>query len=159
MTNKERISAPEDHIGYWLRYVSNNVAHAFSRTLQMSAVTVAEWIVLREIYKTGKTSPGAVAQNLGLTKGAVSKLIDRLLRKNLVVREESTKDRRFREIKLTNQGKRLVPRLARIADKNDDYFFGDLPAGKKKGLINFLKGIVETHHLGRNLVIENGRKN
>lgn len=151
------VSAPEDHIGYWLRYVSNNVAYTFSRSLQGCGVTVAEWIVLREIYKTGKISPGVVAQNLGLTKGAVSKLIDRLVGKNLVVRAGLTKDRRFQEIRLTLPGKRLVPQLARIADQNDDRFFGDLPEVQKNDLIDFLKKIVQTHHLGKSFVTESGR--
>jgi DNA-binding MarR family transcriptional regulator len=159
MKNKKtiKVSAPEDQIGYWLRYVSNNVAYSFSKRLETSHVTVAEWIILRKIYETGKTSPGVVAANTGLTKGAISKLISRLLKKGLVVRDESTEDRRFQEIKLTAKGERLVPQLAQIADENDEYFFGKLPAHEKKNLIKFLKYVVDTHQLGRNFAIVGGK--
>ena len=30
MSKRPRVSALEDHLGYWLRYVSNQVSHAFS---------------------------------------------------------------------------------------------------------------------------------
>ena len=152
-----KVSTPEDHVGYWLRYVSNNVVYSFSKKLEASKVTVAEWIILRQMYETGRTSPGVVAEKTGLTRGAISKLIARLLKKGLVTREESTKDHRFQEIKLTNKGELLTPYLARIADKNDEYFFGDLPLRKRNDLIRFLKKVVKTHRLGNHFTIEDGK--
>ncbi|MGA7245246.1 MAG: MarR family transcriptional regulator, partial [Terracidiphilus sp.] len=44
------VSDLKDHVGFWMRGVSNHVSHAFSRMLQKSGVTVAEWVVLREMY-------------------------------------------------------------------------------------------------------------
>jgi len=52
-----KISIPEEHVGYWLRNVSNNIAYSFSKKLDASKVTVAEWIILRQMYETGRTSP------------------------------------------------------------------------------------------------------
>jgi len=101
------------HIGYWMRRVSNSVSHAFARKLETGGVTVAEWVVLREMYAgDDTTSPSAVAELTGLTRGAVSKLISRLLDKGLVTRRESAKDRRYQDIKLTETAIALVPLLA-----------------------------------------------
>ena len=111
------------HIGFWLRFVSNHVSHAFGRKLNGSGVTVAEWVILREMFDSPSTSPSALATSTGLTRGAVSKLIDRLVQKNFVSRAEASGDRRFQDIKLTSAGRTLVPRLARIADQNDEDFF------------------------------------
>ena len=162
MKNRElgkgfKVSTPEEHLGYWLRYVSNNVAYSFSQKLDASKVTVAEWIILRQMYESGGTSPGTVAEKTGLTKGAISKLIARLLIKGLVSREGSIKDRRFQEIKLTSKGRNLVPKLAHIADQNDEYFFGYLQANKRDSLIKFLKHVAETHRLGKSLAIDGGK--
>jgi MarR family transcriptional regulator, transcriptional regulator for hemolysin len=42
-------------------------------------VTVAEWVVLREVYGGDETaSPSAIANLTGLTRGAISKLVSRL---------------------------------------------------------------------------------
>jgi DNA-binding MarR family transcriptional regulator len=111
------------------------------------------------MYETGRTSPGTVAEKTGLTRGAISKLIARLLKKGLVTREESTKDHRFQEIKLTSKGELLTPYLARIADENDEYFFGNLPLHKRNDLIRFLKKVVQMHRLGNHFAIEDGKKN
>jgi DNA-binding MarR family transcriptional regulator len=58
-------------------------------------------------------------QGDGLTRGAVSKLIDRPLHKKLVTRVEAAGDRRFQDIALTAEGRAVVPRLAMITDEND----------------------------------------
>src|SRR5580698_7927165 len=89
------VSDLKKHVGFWLRFVSNHVSHAFARKLLASQVTVAEWVVMREMYGEDETSPGILAERIGMTRGAVSKLIDRLVGKQLVTRQERGGDRRF----------------------------------------------------------------
>ncbi|MGE3262953.1 MAG: MarR family winged helix-turn-helix transcriptional regulator [Bacteriovoracia bacterium] len=151
MRSKIEASDLRSHIGYRLRVVSNAVSQSFAKKLAASGVTVAEWVILREIYSSKeKTSPSAVAEMIGLTRGAVSKLIERLLGKGLVARSESSVDRRHQEIKLTANGIKLVPKLARIADENDEAFFSVLPGPERKMLMNTLMKIAEIHSLSAN---------
>jgi DNA-binding MarR family transcriptional regulator len=148
---KLRASELKSHIGYHLRVVSNAVSHSFARKLAASDVTVAEWVILREMYAGDeKTSPSIVANLTGLTRGAVSKLIDRLLHKGLVTRTESAGDRRYQEIKLTANAIKLVPKLAAIADENDESFFSTLSPSDRKNLINTLTKVAELHKLNAN---------
>ncbi len=141
----------KSHLGYHLRIVSNAVSYSFARKLAASEVTVAEWVILREMYSNNdKTSPSAVAELTGLTRGAVSKLIDRLHHKGLVTRTESTGDRRYQEIKLTPNAIKLVPKLAKLADENDESFFSILSKSQQKDLMNTLKKLAEVHGLNTN---------
>ena len=135
------------HIGFWLRFVSNHVSHTFARKLEGSGVTVAEWVILREMFDSASTSPSALATATCLTRGAVSKLIDRLVQKNLVSRAEASGDRRFQDIKLTAAGRALVPRLARIADQNDEEFFSQLSAEERERLVAMLMKLVDANRL------------
>lgn len=136
------------HIGFWMRRVSNQVSHSFARKLEASGVTVAEWVVLREMYGGDETtSPSAVAELTGLSRGAVSKLISRLLAKRLVTRKESAGDRRYQDIELTAAGVALVPQLASLADENDEEFFGVLSRFERKTLTALLKKTAALHHL------------
>jgi hypothetical protein len=48
MARRTEPSSLESHLGYWLRYVSNHVSHAFALKLAALEVTAAEWVVLRE---------------------------------------------------------------------------------------------------------------
>jgi DNA-binding MarR family transcriptional regulator len=142
---KKKPSTPEDHTGYWLRYVSNHVSHAFARTMEAQGVTVAEWVLLREMLDAETANPSQLADAVGMTRGAVSKLVERLCRKKLAERSSSEGDRRYQTVELTAAGKRLVPVLAQLADENDLEFFGHLKPEERIKLANLLQDIVRRH--------------
>lgn len=145
---KRDASALKAHIGFWMRLVSNNVSHSFARKLESLDVTVAEWVILREMYSGDEsTSPSAVAELTALSRGAVSKLIERLLQKRLVFRQAADGDRRYQEIRLTTQAIALVPKLAALADQNDEEYFSVLSASERKQITAILKKIADRHDL------------
>jgi DNA-binding MarR family transcriptional regulator len=143
------VSYLRSHVGFWLRFVSNHVSYAFARKLEATGVTVAEWVILREMFDRPAMPPSALAEFTGLTRGAVSKLVDRLYEKKLLTRQESTDDRRYQEIALTDAGRRLVPELALRADQNDEEFFAALSAREREQLVAVLKKIVQAHGLSK----------
>jgi DNA-binding MarR family transcriptional regulator len=146
MPNREAISNLEDHVGYWLRFVSNQVSHGFKTKVEAQGVTVAEWVVMRDLFDhADATNPSQLADRLGMTRGAISKLVDRLRAKQYVAREFSDDDRRFQTISLTTAGRKLVPKLARLADENDDEFFGHLSEQDHSRLVVLLQNIVKQH--------------
>jgi DNA-binding MarR family transcriptional regulator len=146
-TSSAAVSDLKKHVGFWLRFVSNHVSHAFARKLLASGVTVAEWVVLREMYDREEMSPSVLGERTGMTRGAASKLVDRLVGKELVTRKDRTDDRRFQDIALTPAGRRLVPSLAALADQNDEEFFHTLSAKERELLIAALKKLVYAHQL------------
>lgn len=111
-------------------------------------MTVAEWVVLRELLSLGPTAPSQIAENIGMTRGAVSKLVERLLAKGLLTRSIGESDRRFQTIELTVEGQELVPALADLADQNDAEFFGHLKPDEQAALKALLQDIVRRHELG-----------
>lgn len=145
MAAKKSVSPLEEHVGYWLRYVSNHVSHAFARKVEAQDVTVAEWVLLREMFDAGAANPSSLAETLGMTRGTVSKLVERLCRKKLVARSSSGDDRRYQTVELTASGRRLVPRLAQAADENDREFFGHLKPDERDRLMSLLQDIVRRH--------------
>ena len=141
MKTNNKISTIQTHLGFWLRLVSNNVSNSFAKKLNWIDITVAEWVVLREIYDNETITSTKISNITGLTKGAVSKLIDRLVQKNYILRSESKQDRRFQNIVLTKTGKEIVPTLAQLADENDEDFFSKLNTEEKEQLLNLCKKI------------------
>ena len=108
-------------------------------------VTVAEWVVLRQLLALGETAPSRLAEELGMTRGAISKLVDRLVGKRLASRTAGNGDRRYQSVALTAAGRKLVPVLAALADRNDAEFFGHLTDDQRAGLSDLLKDIVYRH--------------
>jgi DNA-binding MarR family transcriptional regulator len=142
-------SAPDltAHLGYWLRFVSNAVSQAFARKLEGRGVTVAEWVVMRELYDEEAVAPSRLAGKLGMTRGAITKLADRLIGKAFVTRKASPTDARAQTLALTAQGRRLVPELAALADRNDAEFFDHLTKAEHATLKRLLQGIVARRKL------------
>jgi DNA-binding MarR family transcriptional regulator len=148
--NRGSISDLEDHVGYWLRFVSNHVSQAFTAKVEAQGVTVAEWVLLREMFDHSAANPSQLADRLALSRGAVSKLIDRLVAKDLVEKRigsefSSNQDGRYQTVELTTAGRKLVPKLANLADKNDAEFFDHMTKSEKKELMRLLKEIVKKH--------------
>src|SRR6202453_5123417 len=111
------------HLGYRLRYVSNHVSQTFARKVEAHGVTVAEWVLMRQLLGEEALAPSRLAERMGMTRGAVSKLADRLIRKSLLVRTADPQDGRAQTLSLTRAGSSMVPRLAALADANDAAFF------------------------------------
>lgn len=147
MKKDQQNSALTDHLGYWMRAVSNHVSQAFAVKLSSRDVTVAEWVVLRALSDHDQMVPRDLALGLGLTKGAVSKLVDRLVAKGLVARTTQDDDRRFQSVALTVDGHQLVPDLSALADQNDAEFFGHLTAAERAVVDLVLRDIVRRYGL------------
>lgn len=144
---RQAVSEIENHLGYWLRFVSNHVSQGFRKKLEAAGVTVSEWVVMREMQRLGPTSPTDLGHKIGMTKGAISKLVARLERKGLLDRAVIAADRRNHVIALTAEGRTLVPSLAELADQNDEEFFGHMPGQARDELIKAMKEIVRKHEL------------
>ena len=82
-----------------------------------------------------------------MTRGAISKLVDRVVAKRLVKCTAERGDRRFQSLVLTPAGRKLVPVLAALADQNDHEFFSQLPVGERERLVATLKKLVATNKL------------
>ena len=136
-----------DHTGYWMRMVSNAVSQEFARKLAGEDVTVAEWSFMRALSDLEPTSPSVLAERMGMTKGAISKLAERLVAKGLVERAESQQDKRAHSLSLTTKGRAKIPVLASLADDNDAEFFGVLTKQEHATLNRILRVLAERREL------------
>jgi DNA-binding MarR family transcriptional regulator len=136
-----------DHTGYWMRMVSNAVSQSFARKVSGEDVTVAEWVFMRALYDLEPTPPSVLAEKMGMTKGAISKLAERLTAKGLVARKESRDDKRAHRLSLTTEGRTKIPVLASLADENDAEFFGLLTKKEHETLDRILKVLAERRGL------------
>ena len=99
--NKTRTQLLEqllNHLGYIAKRIS--APHGFSFddiVLTKPQVNIFFFVA----YHEDGASVKDIAKFLGVTKGAVTQFIDTLVKKNLVKREEDTRDRRLQRIKLT----------------------------------------------------------
>ena len=141
----------EDHLGYWLRRVSNPVSESFAKGLQARQVTVAEWVALRLIFagqesNTRVTSSELVKQ-IGMTRGAISKILDKLETKGWIARTTNPADSRVQWLSLTAEGSLVLPELAQLADANEQAYFQCLTSQERDTLRALLEKLAQQHHL------------
>lgn len=141
------VSELTGHTGFRMRMVSNAVSQAFARKVEAEGVTVAEWVFLRALYNTAPMPPSVLAGSMGMTRGAISKLADRLLEKGLIERTDSPSDKRAHSLSLSAEGKAKVPVLAALADENDAAFFGVLTPAEHRQLDHLLTALAERRGL------------
>lgn len=82
--------------------------------LQNSGVSFAHFNSLLYIHQVGCTKIQPLADHLGVTKAAVSQMIDKLVEADLVSRSEDTTDRRSKLICLTAKGGELLADIFRL---------------------------------------------
>lgn len=142
-------AALETHLGYWLRLVSNEVSRAFERALRKRNISVAEWVALNQLATGIGLTPAKLAATMGMTRGAISKVLEKLASKKLISRSISLLDNRVQLLSLTDQARRILPQLTSIADGNDDYFFAALKSDEKVALRNLLRKLAGVHQITR----------
>jgi DNA-binding MarR family transcriptional regulator len=125
-----------------LRTAAGAAHLALSRAVLPHGVTAAEWTLLRELRAAGAVPQARLAKRLGMTRGAISKLVDRLVAKRLLVRGRGGGgDQRVQIIGLTGMGALLVPKLAIVASDVEAALFADLPAGGRGILVAALQRV------------------
>jgi DNA-binding MarR family transcriptional regulator len=150
---RSRTSPLESHLGYLLRRVSNAVSGSFAQSLQARQTSVAEWVLLRHLHERSQATPGELAETLTMTRGAISKIMDKLQAKGWIKSRIKPEDNRAQLLSLTAAGRRVVPKLAGIADRNDDKFFAFLDSGERQLLRALLIKLAD-HHQIRNVPLE-----
>jgi DNA-binding MarR family transcriptional regulator len=147
MPSTRPVSDLTAHVGFWLRMVSNHVSNAFAAKLADKEVTVAEWSLMRALYDTEPMPPSRLADAMGLSRGAITRLADRLIAKSLIVRAANADDGRAQTLALTDRGRALVPDLAALADRNDAEFFECLTPDERETLARLLKSLARRGHM------------
>lgn len=137
----------EEHLGYWMRRVSNRVSGSFARALEERGTSVGEWVLLRLLLEKEEASPAELADAMGMTRGAISKIVEKAETKDWVVSRSDPEDGRALRLRLTRKGLRVVPELARIANRNDERFFGQLSKGQRAELRKLLMKLTDSNEI------------
>ena len=145
----EQRSVPrlDSHLGYWLRRVSNTVSGKFAQSLHKRQTSVAEWVLLRNLYEREMVTPGDLAEASAMTRGAISKIVDKLQAKGWIRSRVNPEDNRGQLLSMSPAGRRNLPELAEIANQNDQHFFSCLDDQEKSTLRRLLCKVAEHHQI------------
>lgn len=110
--------AGEESIGYILRKTLSVLTRAAETEMQSCGLTAVQWAPLMIISRARNPTAASLARDLNTDTGAMTRMLDRLEAKGLLVRKRSQSDRRVVELALTDEGRvaaAVIPHhLARV---------------------------------------------
>ncbi|MHC1778705.1 MAG: MarR family winged helix-turn-helix transcriptional regulator [Bacteroidales bacterium] len=99
-------------------------------------LTPEQFLVMDTLWDDGVLSQQQIADIIIKDKNSVTKLIDALEKKGLVIRKTDEQDRRLNKIHLTEKAVSIKESITIIAIESTDKIIKDIP---KEDLINFIK--------------------
>lgn len=96
-----------DPLGRQLVFTAKAVREAFEETLHKAGGSLGTWVVLSALSDEGVISQSALGSHVHLEGATITHHIDRLEELGLVRRQLDPKDRRVRNLELTEEGERL----------------------------------------------------
>ncbi len=94
-------------------------------------VSTVEFRCIRFLYENEQLTVNQLAQLMTLTSSRITRIIDSLVEKKLVVRESGKQDRRVYYLSLTNKGKKLSAAMIEDHTKMHAEILQSIPADKQ----------------------------
>ena len=105
---------PEESVGYLMRKVMASIRTQADAQLSTHDLTYAQWVPLYKIARSGQATVASLARDLETDPAAMTRVLDRLEAKGLVLRERSTTDRRVVCLALTPEGDKVAARVPAV---------------------------------------------
>ena len=98
----------EESVGYLMRRVMSSIRTHADSELALHDLTYTQWLPLWKISRQESATVAGLARDLETDAPSMTRALDRMEAKGLVVRERSTVDRRVVQIRLTDEGRRIA---------------------------------------------------
>ena len=108
-------------------------------------VTLAQCLILLDINEHHRLTMGQLASNLRLDQSTLSRTVEGLVRKKLLIRLTDKRDRRVVWIGLTKQGASTCQEIHESNDKNCLQVFKRIPAKDRGEVIRYFEILVQAY--------------
>lgn len=129
---------PDSGVGRLLSRVKMEMHEALDRELAPFDITAAQYLILIKLATNEVDSAAQLCKGVSYDPGAMTRMLDRLERKELIRRARSPSDRRKVILELTAEGKAVYPKLVAVHVKVLNYFmrnFTKTQAGELESLL------------------------
>ena len=132
----------ESEITWLLHRAAQRMHTATGEQAEKYGLQLREYIVLSALHKRPGLTQGELGRALGLDKTTLMSQLDRLERRDLVVRRSDPRDRRVRFPEITEQGEAVRERVAEAAAGVEAAALSSLTADQVRAFRRVLFGII-----------------
>lgn len=132
------------------RLLRNNLNHRLHE--QGFDISMEHMIILKILYRNDGLSQNEFARMFSKDKGAITRIINNMENRNLVVRIPAQTDKRVKLIYLTPYGKQIRSDIYRIVDEFNNNIVENIPQNELECCLKVLNKIIAT--LKENIVAD-----
>ncbi|WP_416197121.1 MAG: DNA-binding transcriptional regulator, MarR family [Sporanaerobacter sp.] len=125
-------------IASFIKEVYFKLNNSIKKKFEDIGLTVPQITIMSMLYKNGNMKVSDISEEMYITNGTVSGIIDRLEKQKLVCRTRSKKDRRVVYIALTEEGYNIAKGFRNVID---DYFHDLFSNSSKEELETIITGL------------------
>lgn len=133
----------QESIPYLLASAGIRTGLAFTKELKPYALSLNEWRVCATLRHQPLQRIGEVAHHTSIDASTLSRLIDAMIRRKLLVRERDSADARARALYLTPKGEALVDQVIPLAQMYERVALAGISAEQAKTLREILARIYD----------------
>jgi DNA-binding MarR family transcriptional regulator len=137
---------------YWLKRCYQALRRNVDQALRQYGITLSQRDLLLTLYEEGPLDQGALRERLGLEQSSVSRLVDGLVRRDLIELRPGASDRRVRIAVLSERGRELLHRTPGSSELGGTAMVAGLSQDERAQLVWLLKRC--TDNLMRQQTIE-----
>lgn len=126
-----------------LRHISGIIKQKGREILNDYAITPPQFVVLQWLWENGDLTIGELSNKIYLACSTTTDLIDRMEKKELVMRVKDPKDRRVVRIHLLKEGERIIEE---VIYKRQNYLKGRLVNFNEDELSVLEKALIKLQH-------------
>lgn len=130
---------------YWLKRCYQSLRRAVDQSLRQYGLTLSQRDVLLTLYEEGPLDQSTLRDHLGLEQSSVSRLVDGLVRRDLVTLRSAANDKRVRIAALSPGGEHLLLRTPGSSELAGASMIAGLTDEERAELVRLLR------HCERNL--------
>lgn len=92
----------------WTEVSMRHSMHHFIRYVRESGLSMSHFGAMFHVHRMGSCGVTDLGDHLGVTSAASSQMLERLVQQGFILRAEDPKDRRVKQIVLTDKGHRVL---------------------------------------------------
>ncbi|MEO7241467.1 MAG: MarR family transcriptional regulator [Variovorax sp.] len=133
----------EDSVPYLLARAGMRMGQAFTQELKQFELTLTEWRVCVALFHEPQQRLADLAMHTSTDPSTLSRTVDGLLRRHLLIRGRSNADGRALALSLTAEGSELAQRVIPLAQLYERIALANFNAEQSRALRDGLKQVFE----------------
>lgn len=129
----------EESVGYLMRQVMSSIRTQADARLAAHDLTYAQWLPLYKLFLEPGHTVATLARDLETDPPAITRALDRLQAKGLVVRERSEEDRRVVRPVLTREGRKVARQVPDVLSQVYNGHLSDFTPNEWQTLLQWLR--------------------